>query len=186
MVYIGIDPGASGGIAAIVGGLVRAQVMPATKRDILDVLREAQALDVTAHAVLERVWSSPGWGHVGAFKFGGSFHSLEMALLACNIPYDLVLPRRWQAEMGVSYPAGRPRDKNITKRRAQALFPFRRITHGVADALLLAEYCRRVHLTANHTRIYGQEKNVRPDTDQETGSEAHAPTSRPRQRRKTR
>lgn len=36
-------------------------------------------------------------------------------------------------------------DKNITKQRAQQLFPSAKVTHKIADALLLAEYCRRVH-----------------------------------------
>jgi hypothetical protein len=35
-------------------------------------------------------------------------------------------------------------DKNISKRRAQELFPSLKITHAVADALLIAEYGRRL------------------------------------------
>jgi len=155
MICIGIDPGESGGIAVLTaaGSVVRASAMPQTKRDVLDALRAVQR-DFgknVVRAVLEHVWSSPGWGHAGAFKFGGSFHSLEMALVALGIPYELVLPKKWQAEVGVIYPKQPtgvkrvPRDKNITKRRAQALFPTVVVTHANADALLLAEYCRRVH-----------------------------------------
>lgn len=36
--------------------------------------------------------------------------------------------------------------KNLTKARAQQLWPeYPRITHAIADALLIAEFCRRVH-----------------------------------------
>jgi hypothetical protein len=35
-------------------------------------------------------------------------------------------------------------DKNVTKRRAQQLFPQLKVTHAIADALLIAEYGRRV------------------------------------------
>jgi hypothetical protein len=34
-------------------------------------------------------------------------------------------------------------DKNVTKRKAQELFPSLKITHATADALLIAEYLRR-------------------------------------------
>jgi hypothetical protein len=34
-------------------------------------------------------------------------------------------------------------DKNVSKRRAQELFPQLKVTHATADALLIAEYGRR-------------------------------------------
>ena len=37
-------------------------------------------------------------------------------------------------------------DKNVTKSRAQELFPELKITHAIADALLIAEYGRRVRI----------------------------------------
>ncbi len=45
---------------------------------------------------------------------------------------------RWQKEMGCLTKG----DKNVTKRRAQELFPTLKITHAIADALLIAEYGR--------------------------------------------
>ena len=33
-------------------------------------------------------------------------------------------------------------DKNVTKNRAQQLWPTIKVTHAIADALLLGEYCR--------------------------------------------
>jgi hypothetical protein len=33
-------------------------------------------------------------------------------------------------------------DKNVSKRRAQEIFPMIKVTHSVADALLIAEYNR--------------------------------------------
>jgi hypothetical protein len=41
--------------------------------------------------------------------------------------------------------------KNVTKLRAQQLFPGEKVTHGSADALLIAEYGRR-RLAANPSR----------------------------------
>ncbi len=65
-----------------------------------------------------------------------------MALVAAGIAFDEVTPQRWQKMLGCRSKG----DKNVTKRRAQDLFPQVRVTHALADALLLAEYCRRVKL----------------------------------------
>jgi len=58
-------------------------------------------------------------------------------------PYDQpavdVYPMMWQAKMECLTGG----NKNVSKHRAQELFPGVRITHAVADALLIAEYGRR-------------------------------------------
>jgi hypothetical protein len=79
-----------------------------------------------------------------------------------------VLPNAWQRALGVAYPPGSTdtEKKNITKRRAQQLFPaFTPITHAIADALLIAEYCRRVRGTN------GQEESRSPETVKEARGE---------------
>ena len=147
MFNIGIDPGASGGIAMIDGDghVVSCSSMPATDRDILDLLK---SLKVTVggpvRAVIELVHSMPGQGVSSTMKFGMSVGRLHMALIAAEIPFDQVTPQTWQKALRCQ--VGKTRDKNITKRRAQALFPHETVTHAVADALLLAEYCRRFNL----------------------------------------
>lgn len=154
MLFIGVDPGKAGGIAILhhSGAIVAARSMPATEQDIIEALK--QTLELPTHAVLEHVWSTPGQG--GAFAFGRSVGHLQMALTAVGIPFDQVLPKRWQSALGIHYPkgAGDTVKKNITKRRAQQLFPRHTITHAIADALLMAEYCRRLHSGA----IDGKEK----------------------------
>lgn len=151
MIFIGIDPGASGGIAVIThrGAVIQAVPMPQTEADILKFLTgNGEPAGNSYRATLEHVWSIPGQG--GAFKFGRSIGHLQMALTAARIPYDQVLPKRWQKALGVVYVKGMSdtEKKNITKRRAQQLFPALNITHAIADALLMAEYCRRLHTGA--------------------------------------
>lgn len=165
MVYIGIDPGKSGGIAFIfpVEGFtsidpkrdVRAVKMPETERDIFDIFHDVDDFLKAPHAtgpcvaVLERV-NAGVWGHgkqgkmgvTSAFTFGRGVGHLQMALTAAKIPFDEVLPVKWQTVLGCRTGG----DKNISKRRAQQLFPsIVKVTHATADALLLAEYCRRFH-----------------------------------------
>lgn len=142
-VFVGIDPGQGGGIACIVGRDVRAVKMPETERDLLDYLKNCVALsDGPCVAVLEKVHSSPQMGVSSAFKFGCGFGSLRTALVAVGIPFDEVTPQRWQKQLGCMSQG----DKNVTKRRAQDLFPQIVVTHALADALLISEYCRRVKL----------------------------------------
>jgi len=142
-VYVGIDPGQGGGIAVICGCVVLTTKMPETERDLLDYLTECVTLsDGEVVAMLERVHSSPQMGVSSSFKFGCAFGRLRMALVAAAIPFDEVTPQRWQKALGCLSSG----DKNVTKRRAQELFPDLTVTHALADALLIATYCRRVKL----------------------------------------
>ena len=138
MNYIGIDPGKSGGIAIITPGCVAyAHKMPETDRDLLDLLSEFSADD--NRAVLEQVHAMPGQGVTSTFTFGRGYGKLEMALCAALIPFETVTPQKWQKLMGCLTKG----DKNVSKAAAQRLFPHLKVTHAIADALLIAEYCRR-------------------------------------------
>jgi hypothetical protein len=179
MRYLGIDPGVGGGIAVLsdtgFGGL-HAYKMPGTEADLLEILRPFERAGELGlvHAVLERVGPTPQMGVVSAFTFGRGFGGLRMALSACRIPFDEVTPQKWQAAMGCLSKG----DKNITKRRAQALFPTLTVTHAIADALLIAEFCRRsrvgtgVH-ESRRQQPQGAQRNgkeeAEPGTQQETG-----------------
>lgn len=137
---IGIDPGRSGGIALLSSWEPRAIKIAETPRDIYRQLSEYQALDDGAFCFLEKVHSMPGQGVASTFKFGQGFGWLEMALVALFIPYELVTPQKWQKHLGCLTKG----DKNVTKKKAQELFPAVKVTHAIADALLIAEYGRRV------------------------------------------
>jgi len=138
MNYIGIDPGKSGGIAIIFSsGKAFAHKMPETDRDLLDLLSEFSADD--NRAVLEQVHAMPGQGVTSTFTFGRGYGKLEMALCAALIPFETVTPQKWQKLMGCLTKG----DKNVSKAAAQRLFPHLKVTHAIADALLIAEYCRR-------------------------------------------
>lgn len=137
--YIGIDPGASGGIGFVPEhGKPWATKMPGTERDLFDALVDATR-DHDCRALIEQVASSPQMGVVSAFTFGRSFGSLRMALIAAGIPFESITPAKWQAAMRCRTGG----DKNVSKARAQELFPTLKITHAIADALLIAEHARR-------------------------------------------
>jgi hypothetical protein len=137
--YIGIDPGLSGGIAFIPNlGDPWAHKMPETDRDLIDLLSDSISL-AEPRAMLELVHSSPQMGVKSAFTFGEGYGRLQAILTALRVPYERIRPQAWQKAMGCLTKG----DKNVSKRRAQELFPTLKVTHATADALLIAEYNRR-------------------------------------------
>lgn len=147
--YIGIDPGVNGGIAVLSadGSVMEVVKMPGTARDLLDFLRRYKDDSV---CVLERVGGMPGNGAHAMFNFGKGFGHLQMALLALEIPTEDVTPNKWEKafQMGSSGKFTKREWKNLLKAKAQQLFPKlgRKVTLDTCDALLIAEYGRRLGL----------------------------------------
>jgi hypothetical protein len=158
---IGIDPGVNGGIAWITDGKPCVEKMPDTLQDLWDLLcdiKQGQGLSPGLRlsvavegckAYIEQVHVAPSFaksadgkenthrmGAKSAFTFGRGYGNLEMALVAAGIPFERVLPRKWQTALGCLTKG----DKNVSKRRAQELYPQLKITHATADALLIATY----------------------------------------------
>lgn len=157
-VYIGADPGKGGAIAWLGNGdsendqIIEVINMPETDRElwqlVYDLDKYATRYKYALHAIIERV-SAGGvrtgegkarMGATSAFTFGQQVGRLHMAFTAAGIPYDIATPQRWQAALGCLTKG----DKHVSKRRAEQLFPGVKVTLKNADALLIAEYCRRV------------------------------------------
>lgn len=141
MTTIGIDPGKNGGIAWISDRDACVEKMPDTLLDLWELFRDIQTgiacgYHGSCRAYIEQVSSSPQMGVKSAFTFGNGFGHLEMALTAAGIPFERVRPQVWQKAMGCLTGG----DKNVSKRRAQELFPQLKVTHSTADALLIAQY----------------------------------------------
>jgi hypothetical protein len=154
---IGIDPGASGGIAwRDTFGEIHCVDMPDTPKDILDLLYKAcpQHESEGSFCLIEQVGGyMPGNSGPAAVKFARHCGHLDMALLAAGIPHETILPAKWEhAFIGKpNHPkipkevvsaerkriiAERKRErKNKIKAKAQALFPKARVTLKTADAL---------------------------------------------------
>lgn len=145
--YLGIDPGASGGIAVLAadGSVMSAFKMPETDRDLFDVLVAVQR---PAVALLERVHAMPKQGVSSTFMFGVGYGRLRMGLTAAKIAWEEVTPRVWQAALGIAKrdKAGdesKTAFKNRLKAKAQQLYPGENVTLATCDALLIATFCYR-------------------------------------------
>ena len=141
-IHASCDPGINGGIAFIPDNdpsKAWAVKMPETLTDLWDVFFNIGFECNKIHCCLEKVHSSPQMGVTSAFTFGQGFGHLEMALTAAKIPFTYVTTQKWQKELGCLTGGV----KNVSKSRAQQLFPHIKCTHSISDALLIAEYCRR-------------------------------------------
>jgi crossover junction endodeoxyribonuclease RuvC len=141
MRFLGIDPGQSGGLACITFGIDLFRQsdcwkMPATERDTAALFRHIKEAWSPSLASIEAVHSMPGQGVSSSFKFGKSYGFLRGLLIAYEIPFIEVSPHKWQKDLGCLSKG----DKNVTKSRAQQLYPTLKITHATADALLIANW----------------------------------------------
>lgn len=91
-------------------------------------------------AYIEKVAAHPKHGTIAGFKLGRSYGFLRGCLVALKIPFEEVHPGVWQRSLGCLSGG----DKKVTRQRAQNLFPHNKVTHKVADALLIMEFGRRL------------------------------------------
>ena len=141
MMFLGVDPGKSGGAALInesyqVLSTVKFSV---TERDISEWFE--QLPDGEISGVIERVHAMPKQGVASSFKFGMSYGFLRGMLIAHEVRFEAVTPGTWQKALGCLSGG----DKNVTRAKASELFPGMRCTHAISDALLLGVYARRTY-----------------------------------------
>lgn len=140
MIFVGVDPGQSGAIVAIDhnANVVDVILNKQTERDIWDGLTRIVGSYPSVCATIEQVHSMPKQGVASSFKFGVSYGFLRGCLVASGVRFVEVSPVKWQTAMKCRTKG----DKNVSKARAQQLFPGVKVTHATADAMLLAEYAR--------------------------------------------
>ncbi len=149
MNIVGIGPGKSGGLAFYAhNGSVSATVMPIAGKayDGLAILEYITDADLV---VIEKVGAMPGQGVTSMFNFGAGYGLLQGICLGVGIPYELVTPQRWKKVVL----ADTKKDKNAAISYCRRRFPgvsllaserCKKPHDGIADALCLMEYGRRV------------------------------------------
>ena len=148
MIIIGIDPGQLGGIAALCdepeeGDVPRIFPTPKTEGDISWQIESLGG----SFAYIEHVHSFPKQGVASTWKFAQNYGFLRGCLVTLGIPFEEVSPMKWQKAMGLlvyNKKLTKTQKKNRNKQKAQQLFPGLKLTHATADAILIAEYGRRL------------------------------------------
>lgn len=143
-VIIGVDPGATGAIAALdaaTGDLVWIEDMPTLdKRVQAPLLTDLLAGEIIVAAWIEQVGGWAGQAAGGAFRFGHSTGTVTGVLGALRAPLHEVTPANWKKAAKVS------KDKGSSRRAAIALWPahsglFARVKDdGRAEAALIARH----------------------------------------------
>ena len=151
-ISIGIDPGLTGAVAAILGdGAIEFHDMPVLqikKRTQLDYAGLAHILRRYADrggatAAIEMVGAMPGQGVSSMFKFGQVYGAALATLATLQIPYQGVTPAVWKRAFKLV-----GCDKDESRSRALEMFPAcvqhlrLKKHHGRADALLLAQWIK--------------------------------------------
>lgn len=153
-VYIGIDPGAAGGLAWIENGRIRCTSMP----HVTDALwkwfqRWTNRPELRPIALVELVGGyvrgaemkgDNGGAANGSrmFQFGRQYGEVLMGLTAAGISYKTVAPATWQASLFLKKTRDEASDDH--KRRmaddARRRYPDLHVTLSTADAVLICTY----------------------------------------------
>ena len=151
-IWIGVDPGQKGGMSVIYNDNGVQKVATAAWDNMLFVhfcksFKEmADAKGEQCVAAVEKVGAVHGNGIVSTFSFGKNAGFIEGVLSALNISYQLVPPKKWKDMFSLN--SDKAKSIEVCKR----LFPdvsLRRTercttdSDGIAESLLIAEWCRR-------------------------------------------
>jgi hypothetical protein len=142
-VYVGIDPGISGGVCVIDrDGNANAIACPKTPMLMGEELFGMLPNDGTeVVGVIEHVHAFPTDGRSSAFKFGRNFGQWEGILSEMNVPYTLVTPYTWQKHFECPKFDTKKLRKRWLKTHAEELYPQIKVTFKVSDSILIARYC---------------------------------------------
>lgn len=148
----GIDIGLTGAICILdrdkILYLIEMPILKTGKKSEIDLCRIKDILcqfkPSISHAFIEKAGVRPKQGSVSMFRYGSCYGMIIGLCAGLEIPYSLIAPQTWKATMLRDM----PKEKEISILRAQQLFPtivfHRKKDHHRAEALLLAEYGRRL------------------------------------------
>ena len=144
-IVLGIDPGASGGLAWMRGGKISSVRMPKSDQEILKSLEKLTPPSLPRPVVyVEQLTGFVGRTNPGArmFKFGKGYGFLLGVLFTLQWDVKFVTPSVWQKSLGIGTKGERkPQEwKRVLKDEAQRLFPSQKVTLATADALLILRF----------------------------------------------
>ena len=169
-VYMGVDPGKTGSVASLSEDGSRItisdfEIDPLKRIDSLSLQRIFDAVksyheDNDIICCLEKSQAMPGQGVVGMFSYGVTYGIILATLNLCDINVVEITPQKWKKEFDLNSnkKLGIIKTKEDSVNMAVQLFPSRKeffmepkkkeghvLLHGRSDAILIAEYCRRVY-----------------------------------------
>ena len=146
MIYVGIDPGASGGMCVITEDSVNIYDFKEAQLNtyipvLLQLLYTGQSITVA----VEKVASMTGQGVKSMFSFGQRLGEIHGMLQTLGLDFIEVQPQKWQKHCGVVSKSGKPGIYTaISKLYPDAPLLGKRggIMDGRCDALSIAHYLK--------------------------------------------
>lgn len=159
--WLGIDPGLDGAFALLLdNGETSFIDMPVDEikkgksknrllniQGAIEIIKNSYPMAMRISIAIERQQSMPKQGVASTFQTGFGYGVLLGVLTHAQVPFEIVQAKAWKG----SLLAGMPEGKGASIVKAKQLFPLasKHLTrvkdHGRADALLIAEFCRRKH-----------------------------------------
>jgi hypothetical protein len=163
MIFAGIDPGKEGAIAWMdefrhgveIHDCPRWPHGDYNRLEMLELLRRSKELGSgTLVVMLEEVHSMPNDGVVQAFTFGRGYGYWEMACTSVGAKLTTVKPEVWKRSMLAGLAKGKQTSVDMAARLFPDICKLLRgpkggLRHDRAEAVLLAELCRRTWKTTN-------------------------------------
>ncbi|MHB8346013.1 MAG: hypothetical protein ACYDHM_02320 [Acidiferrobacterales bacterium] len=146
--YVGIDPGKQGALAAIDSdsGIVLVAKAPDSAAGMAGLLRRVKRKGRVELTVLERTQAMPGNGVVAMHSYGRHAGAWEGVLAALRIPVVQPYPREWQVLVRArGCRRGETKKRSIASARRLFGVELRRSQDGIADALHMALWAALKH-----------------------------------------
>ena len=151
MIYLGIDVGAKGGIAAIDEKNRVIFAVPMSRENLINYIKKLHNDVIERNdaviACVEKVGAMPRQGVTSMFSFGKSAGFVEGVLESFEIPYQLVSPQTWKKSFSLIH-----KDKKASIELCKNLFPgvnlfptgrSKKESDGIAESLIISLYAKR-------------------------------------------
>ncbi len=141
--FVGVDPGANGGIAMIYKDECTSWRFPKDRKQLIKIIKAIKRTNRVNRIVcyIENVHAFPTDARSRAFAFGKNYGVWLGMLTAFSLCYNKVTPSTWQSHFG-SLPKEKKDRKNKIKQIAQEHYPENKITLATADAILIALFAK--------------------------------------------
>ncbi len=158
MIFIGVDPGKSGGIAAIKNDrqIILLEEYPGDVFGCVNLVKKVlthystcDALSTWVQGAIERAQSMPKQGVRGVFNYGVNYGDWRGCFAMAGIPFDLPTPQMWRKGLITTIGTAKSPSMDAARRlfpEAELYGPRGGAKDGLAEALLIAEWLRRLHV----------------------------------------
>ena len=144
--YIGIDPGASGGIAVIdEKGIMMAYKCPKSSDEMSLLFQMCVGSTPAANIklLMERVWARPTNAVRAAFSYGVNYGQWLGIVATHEVEMNTAIPVEWIKWVGCPKALKRDVRKRWLKEKAGELYPnINKLTLATSDAILITHFAK--------------------------------------------